>query len=339
MKQNFQPCWMYDGSGYYAVQAGVKRLPAGLYSVFETQKGYEFYNVEQFKDEIFDLPGLPNELISEQVSKFWANKDLYEKHKFVHKRGILLYGPPGNGKSAIVAKLVNEMIKEDGVIIAIGRFSIASNALVSLRKIEPQRKLMTLIEDMDTLLSGDYKQEEPHALSMLDGQTQVNSILHIATTNYPELLADRFIKRPGRFDFLVGMGMPAAETRCAYFQKLLGVDHPAIKFLTDKTDGLSLAYLKEIASTYLCLGVPVEESVARLKESYSVKIKVKKATAGFKVGYHEDSFQSDPPPEDTPSYGNKNRNPKPDRVDHAALPAARPWPTAPERSNCERDNR
>lgn len=292
MNNGIKPCWQKLGSQFVAVPLGAVSLPAGVYRVYESTQGLLFSQINQFKDRVFSLPGLPNDYILEQVNKFWDNKHVYDQYKFVHKRGILLYGPPGNGKTSVISCLVDNIIKEDGIVLMVTSFRISSQALVELKKIEPERKVMTLMEDMDTLLSGDYKSEEPYALSMLDGQDQVQGVLHVGTTNYPEQLAERFIKRPGRFDLIIGMGNPVKNTRRAYFKLILNDEnHPELDYLTDKTEGLSLAYLKEIASSYLCLGIPVEDSVQRLKKNFTNSIKVSRTSnTGFKLGYDDNEM-------------------------------------------------
>lgn len=286
-----KPSWQKFAESYKIVHESATRLAAGVYTTATMQDGEILFTpTKQNYDHIYNLPGLPIDFISDQVDKFWENAAIYEKYQFIHKRGILLYGPPGNGKTCVIAALIANLIKADGVILCIGEFSEAAKALRTIKRAEPRRRVMTLMEDMDTLLSGDYKSEEPHALSMLDGQTQVNGVVHVATTNYPEQLADRFIRRPGRFDLVIGMGMPVKQTRKSYFQKILKDDnHPELEYLVDKTEGLSLAYLREIASSYLCLGVPIEETVSRLKKNFSDKIKISDGSnLGFKLGYEEE---------------------------------------------------
>lgn len=292
MATTAKPSWQKYGDSFKIVQEGANRLTPGVYTTSTMQDGEILFTpAKQNYDHVYNLPGLPIDFISDQVDKFWANAAVYEKYKFIHKRGILLYGPPGNGKTCVIAALINSLVKADGVVVCIGEFSEAAKALRAIKRVEPQRKVMTLIEDMDTLLSGDYRSEEPHALSMLDGQTQVNGIVHVATTNYPEQLADRFIRRPGRFDLVIGMGMPVKSTRKAYFQKILmDENHPEIDNLVTKTEGLSLAYLREIASSYLCLEVPIEETVSRLKKNFNNPIKIDDGShVGFKMGYDDEA--------------------------------------------------
>jgi len=281
--------WEQYGGGRRPIVNSYSRLEAGVYYLWESNSGTIFEPSNQFNDPVIDLPGLPNTFIREQIDKFWKNEAVYAENGFIHKRGILLYGPPGNGKTSVIADMIKKLVSEDGIVITVRRFSVASPAIQNLKKIEPKRKLMLLMEDMDTLLSGDYKSEEPHALSLLDGQSQVNGVVYVGTTNYPELLADRFIKRPGRFDLIIGMGNPSRETRQAYLEHVLPrVDHATTKMLAEKTEGLSLSYLREIASSYLCLEVPIEESVARLKANYEAKLKggkMKTGGIGYVIGY------------------------------------------------------
>jgi SpoVK/Ycf46/Vps4 family AAA+-type ATPase len=152
---------------------------------------------------------------------------------------------------------------------------------------------MTILEDIEGIFRGDQgNREVKAALSLLDGQDQVNNITHIATTNQPEELADRFIKRPGRFDLVIGIHAPSAETRRGYLQHVTKEQIPADKLeeLVGKTEGLSLAYLREIASTFLCLDMPIEETLTRLQKNFKMKgltSKTRAAKLGFSIGYEE----------------------------------------------------
>ena len=62
-----------------------------------------------------------------------------------------------------------------------------------------------------------------------------------------------------------------------------------LQHLVEKTESLSLAYLREIASTYLCLDVPVEETLVRLKKNLKMKnLKKNTGPLGFSLGYDGD---------------------------------------------------
>ena len=57
-----------------------------------------------------------------------------------------------------------------------------------LRSIEPDTQIVCLFEDIDAYI-GTYGEEE--ILSLLDGETQINKVLNVATTNYPRKLDQR----------------------------------------------------------------------------------------------------------------------------------------------------
>jgi SpoVK/Ycf46/Vps4 family AAA+-type ATPase len=188
--------------------------------------------------------------------------------------------------------LCKDLINLGGVIFTIDDFSTAINCIRHFRTVEPNRPIMTIAEDIEGVFRGDQGNAEVKAaLSLYDGQDQVNNIVHVATTNQPEELADRFIKRPGRFDLVIGVHAPMAETREAYLRYVTKnqVPEDKLKELVEKTEGLSLAYLREIASTYLCLDIPVEETLERLQKNFKMKnIKnTKNARLGFTIGYEE----------------------------------------------------
>jgi len=285
-------CWtkVYD-TWYKMVTSTHPTLPPAVYRTSTNANGEIILEpVKQNSDDVFDLPGLPIEEVNERIEKFWAQADVYESFNFVHKTGIIFHGPAGNGKTCVITSLVKRLLAKGGIVITVSEFSQASQALRVIRQVEPKRRIMTLIEDMDTLLGGENKQQEQFALSMLDGQDQVSGVVHIATTNYPEQLADRFIKKPGRFDLVIGMDVPSEITRRGYFQKILRDDaHPKLDYLVSKTEGMALAHLREIASSYLCLGIPVDETVARLRTGVNMAFKPTKAYGkveglGFSVG-------------------------------------------------------
>lgn len=269
-------------------------LPAGTYSAALDPNGEWIYRVmKQNSDSLIHLPGLPIDYILKQVEQFWERADRYKKYGFLQKRGILLYGPPGCGKSSIVGLLREQLIKRNGVIFTpASDFSLLSAGLSAFRSVEPNRPIMTLVEDIESLLEGSNGSNngtsEKAALAMYDGESQLNNIVHVATTNKPDSIADRFIRRPGRFDVIIGVHAPARETREAYLQAIGNgqITQQQISDIVDRTDGLSLAYLREIASTYLVLDIPLDESIERLRAQ--AKAKYSGGKTGFTIGFTED---------------------------------------------------
>ncbi len=284
--------WANTGSTFHSVEDVRLELPPGMYSL-DTGDGKKFFTpVLCPGDQPVSLPGLPSEYILNQIKLFWDRADRYEKYHLLQKRGILLYGEPGTGKTCLLNLLCADLIKLGGVIFTIDDFSTAISCIRHFRTVEPDRPIMTIAEDIEGVFRGDQGNAEVKAaLSLYDGQDQVNNIVHLATTNQPEELADRFIKRPGRFDLVIGVHAPVAETREAYLRYVTKgtIPEDKLKELVTKTDGLSLAYLREIASTFLCLDIPVDVTLERLQKNFKMKNLKSKAGAklGFTIGYEE----------------------------------------------------
>jgi hypothetical protein len=286
-----QSGWAVSKGTYRSVEDIRETLPPGLYTL-DIEDGHKLYTpVTAPADEAVDLPGLPSKYLLDQIKLFWARGDRYEQYHLLQKRGILLYGEPGCGKTSIISLLSQDLIKIGGVIFLIDDFATAAVCIQHFRSVEPTRPIMCLMEDIEGTFKGDQgNREVKAALSLLDGQDQVNNIIHIATTNQPEDLADRFIKRPGRFDLVIGIHAPQSDTRRAYLKHVTQNQIPDDKLeeLVKKTEGLSLAYLREIASTYLCLDIPVDETLIRLQKNFKLKSLAKNAVKlGFSIGYEE----------------------------------------------------
>jgi hypothetical protein len=284
--------WAAGGGTYHSVEDVRLTLPPGIYSL-DTGDGKKFYTPMQSpSDAPIDLPGLPIKYILDQIKMFWTRSDRYQKYNLLQKRGILLHGAPGCGKTCIITLLCKDLIEAGGVIFTVDDFATASTCIRHFRSVEPDRPIMTLMEDVEGTFQGDQGNSEiKAALSLLDGQDQVNNIVHIATTNQPEELADRFIKRPGRFDLIIGIHAPKAETREAYLRHVTRNQIPEdkLKELVEKTEGLSLAYLREMASTFLCLDIPINETLERLQKNFKLKSLGKRSTKlGFTIGYEEE---------------------------------------------------
>lgn len=283
------PGWVLKQGRYFSVEATKQELPAGIYAL-DIDDGEKYFSpITAPADEAVDLPGLPSKYLVDQIVNFWGKAEVYKKFGFLQKRGILMYGEPGCGKTSIISLLTQDLINRGGVVFLIDDFESSSKCIRKFRETEPDRSVMTLMEDIEGVFQGDQGNRQiKAALSLLDGQDQINNIVHVATTNQPDLLADRFIKRPGRFDLVLGIHPPTAETRKGYLKHICNDIIPTDQLdeLVAKTEGLSLAYLREIASTYLCLGIPIDETLVRLKKNFKMKnLKKQTIKLGFSIGY------------------------------------------------------
>jgi hypothetical protein len=239
------------------------KLPAGAYRVGRDDFGLFLSRINILSDDIIELPEASHLRVLEGIRKFWASRERYARHGLIYKRGILLWGPPGGGKTVTTQLLMNEIVqKHDGIVLLIENPSWAVEVLRFLRAIERERPLIVVLEDVDEIVR---EHSEHSLLAMLDGEHQTDNVCYIATSNYPERLGARIVNRPSRFDERIKIGMPSAATRLAYLQKTCGgAEYPLGRWVAD-TDGLSIAHLRELVVAVICLEQPYDTVIERLR--------------------------------------------------------------------------
>lgn len=283
--------WQVNGSRYAAINTASPTLKSGEYTFSIDPNGTLWASrQESVTDGLIGLPDLPTDFILNQIKTFWSKTTEYAKYGWLQKRGILLYGPPGCGKSSIIALLKHQIIENQGVVFGAADegYTDLIAGLKSFRNVEPTRPCMTVVEDIETYLessnNSNVAKQEKEALSLYDGENQINHVVHLATTNKPDAVADRFIRRPGRFDLVIEIHTPTAKTREAYLRSIGkgNISDSQIQEIVAATGGLSLAYMREIATTYLVLGIPLDETITRLNKNKKEKFTGKE---GFSVGF------------------------------------------------------
>jgi hypothetical protein len=257
--------WAIGGNGRFVpVGSTVGRLQAGIYEPFAVGSTLGLEQVSVSSDSIYKLPDMATEEVLTEIQQFWSSEDRYRKHQLLYKRGLLLWGPPGSGKTITVKLLMQELVQRDGLVILVGNVNLAIAVLKALRRIEPVRNLIVVLEDIDEIINYNG---EASVLSMLDGENNIDRVLHLATTNYPERLGARIINRPSRFDRRVYVGMPGNDARRVYLEKTTNGDlseKVLSKWIRDTKD-MSIAHLRELVAAVYCLNQPYGEVLERLK--------------------------------------------------------------------------
>lgn len=281
---------VHKGGKYSPTTETVKGVPPGFYEVgLDSQTGYYLHKKTVNTDELYQLPS--GELIDiiEDIQKFWQRADRYKEYGFLHKRGILLYGDPGMGKSGIIQLCTKHLVENmQGIVINLAngdQIEWYSEIINSFRQIEPNRPIIVILEDVDGI-AGEGSWSTSMLLNILDGVKQIDNVVYIATTNYPEKLEERLTNRPSRFDRRYEVEPPTDEVRRAYFEnKLTKQDLKSIN-MTDwiqQTDGMSLAHLRELVISVVAMGNTFESTIERLNGlKKKPKIKAKDKKVGFK---------------------------------------------------------
>lgn len=277
--------WALGGNGRFTpVGSTVPRLTAGVYEPYAVPGSWGLEKMKVASDGIYELPDMATNTVLEEVRKFWSSEERYRKHSLLYKRGVLLWGPPGSGKTVAVKMLMTELVKQDGVVVVANSVNLTTMCLKAIRRIEPKRNLIVVLEDLDETIA---YQGEAGVLSLLDGENSIDNILNIATTNYPEKLGPRIINRPSRFDRRVYVGMPTPEARAAYLTRATQgnlVDGDLERWVADTKD-MSIAHLRELVAAVWCLDQPYDDVIDRLKK---MGAPVKASEEGFnkkKLGF------------------------------------------------------
>ncbi len=241
-----------------------RRLPAGAYGCSLNQYGEPQLLVKDLQvDDLIDFANsLPAQILTE-IENFWALGEKFQRYGYLHRRGYLLYGPQGSGKSSVVHQVVHRIIKAGHVAVFCEHPGVLTRTMELFRKIEPERPLVCMFEDIDAIieLHGDSE-----LLQWLDGSHQINKVINIATTNYPERLDRRIVSRPRRFDRIIKIEAPVAHIRQEYLSKKLPELHgPELARWVELTDGLSFAALAELVISVACLGNSLEDTVEVLR--------------------------------------------------------------------------
>jgi SpoVK/Ycf46/Vps4 family AAA+-type ATPase len=174
----------------------------------------------------------------------------------------------------IIKKLIET---QNGIVFKIESANDVKNYTqfmkTTFKCIEPNRRIVTIIEDIDGLLQSG-KETETILLNILDGMNQMDNIVYVATTNYPEELSERLLNRPSRFDRRYPITLPNEEVRKYYIENVMKPDDLAkidIDEWVRETKDFSIAHLHELIVSTVILNNSFEKSIKIMKEFNTIK--------------------------------------------------------------------
>lgn len=218
-------------------------------------------------DDVILDPEMKKGLI-EDVQGFFDNQALYKQVSVPWKRGIILHGVPGNGKTVSIKALIGSLYGRPDPIpsLYVKSFGTKRNTEQhSIRRIFRKARSMTpcllIFEDLDSLVNDSVRS---YFLNEVDGLESNDGILMIGSTNHLERLDPAISKRPSRFDRKYHYKIPGVAERKLYVKywrtKLITnnntMDFPEAltDIISNLTEGFSFAYLKEMfVMSLLCL--------------------------------------------------------------------------------------
>lgn len=262
--------WSVTGDFYFPCDKTEEALPPGQYiPQVDDRRGFYFVKKAVNLDELLVLPDSKTKYVIDSIEDFWGREKNFRKYGFLWKRGIMLWGPPGSGKTSCVQQLSQQIVDKGGISVYCVHPSICADGLRILRRIEPRRQVVVILEDIDSIIES-YGEHE--LLALLDGELQIDNVVFIATTNYPEDLDSRFTQRPSRFDEVIHIDMPNTEARKVYLHTKnprLRKDENELNRWVKGTDNYPISALKELVVGVECLGRTFDETKDRLDKMMS----------------------------------------------------------------------
>jgi len=243
-------------------------LKSGDSLLVETRSGWAYERIPKSEVEELVLEEVPDisyddigglqsqiESITDAVELPFLHKDLFLEHKLKPPKGVLLYGPPGCGKTLIAKAVANSLAKK--VELATGRgdgrayfLNIKGPELLNKYVGETERQIrlvfqrarekasegmpvIVFFDEMDSIFrtrgSGVSSDVEntivPQLLAEIDGVELLENVVVIGASNREDMI-DPAILRPGRLDVKIKVERPDAEGARDIFAKYVTYDLP-----------------------------------------------------------------------------------------------------------------
>ncbi|MCU1447864.1 MAG: proteasome ATPase [Acidimicrobiales bacterium] len=204
-----------------------------------------------------DIGGLDNQIeqITDAVELPWLHRDLFVEHQLPAPKGVLLYGPPGCGKTLIAKAVANSLAKKVSEVTGDKNarsyfLNIKGPELLNKYVGETERQIrlvfqrarekseegwpvIVFFDEMDSLfrtrgsgISSDIESTiVPQLLAEIDGVETLKNVIVVGASNREDLI-DPAILRPGRLDVKIKIERPNEDAAAQIFRRYLKPDLP-----------------------------------------------------------------------------------------------------------------
>lgn len=196
------------------------------------------------REDVFMDEALKTQIYRSIDEFFSADRTFFRTYDIPYKRGILLYGKPGNGKTTLV-KSISTTVDAPIAYWQITEYTNSESIQEVFSAAARMAPMVLVIEDIDSMPASCRS----FFLNTLDGATSKEGIYLIGTTNYPEKIDPALMNRAGRFDRAYEVKLPNERLRRAYLtrrglERLAGEE--TVRRAALATEGFTLAQLGEL---------------------------------------------------------------------------------------------
>jgi ATP-dependent 26S proteasome regulatory subunit len=226
------------------------------------------YDVNLKWEDIF-LPDLLKNEIKNSVEGWLKAKDFYLNKNLPWKRGILLWGLPGNGKTSLIRTIISNYDFKP-VTVQSGAHTNDDTVTEAFEYAQAQSPALLYFEDLDNMFQ---TVSLSHFLNLMDGVNSKNGILVIATANNISRLQQSVTDRPSRFDRKWEIPLPDKKMSIKYLEKWFGklLSAKEYKKIVDFTveNNFSYAYLKELYLTSMLNAIASNKDKPSVEDIYN----------------------------------------------------------------------
>jgi hypothetical protein len=192
------------------------------------------------------------------------------------KRGILLHGAPGSGKTHTVSYLLGQMPSVTAIVISGRALGAITQACSLARSLQPA---VVVVEDVDLIAEERTMRlgQMPllfQLMNEMEGLGSADDVTFLLTTNRADLLEPALAARPGRVDLAAELPLPSAEARLALIQLyqgrlVLDVTPEGLDDVISRTEGVTAPFLKELLRKAALLAAEADDAGLEVTDSDS----------------------------------------------------------------------
>ena len=240
VSRNRQLAWqLLDDAREHALPRSQERLT--IHHLTFSSWGERMQRLPRPPESVVLKRGVLEDLIAD-CRRFLSDRQWYLQRGIPYRRGYLLHGPPGTGKSSAVVAVASAL-RMDIALLNLNTIGLDDNDLADrLAQVPPNA--VVLIEDIDCAFTARKGGEDKATrltfsglLNAIDGVAAGEGRILFATTNHPQRL-DAALVRPGRIDRQLEIGLADREQCRRIFQRFFpeADERLAAKFASSITD-------------------------------------------------------------------------------------------------------